>query len=120
MGKITIINKIMNFVKNNADAMDRSLNRMAVDIERLSKDQVPVDKGQLRSSGTHSRIGYLSYKVTYNKVYARFQEYGGDAKRTVRHYTYPGRKSHYLSDPGHIIARQAVNYFLQEARTVKA
>jgi hypothetical protein len=115
---IKIIDNIMKFVKNNAVAMDRGLNRMAIDIERLSKEQVPVDKGQLRSSGNHSRVGIMKYKVTYNKVYARFQEFGGDDSRTVKNYKYPGKKKGFLRDPGRIIAKQAFSYFKQEARTV--
>jgi hypothetical protein len=119
MGKITVIDKLKDFVRENSDAMDRALNAMAIDIERLSKAQVPFKKGQLKASGTHIRMGMLSYKVIYNKIYARFQEFGGDGKRVVKHYSYPGKKAHYLRDPGNEVAKRAVDYFKREVNTIR-
>lgn len=104
------------FIKENANIMDRALNRMAVDIERLSKAQVPLDKGQLRSSGHFTRTGPLSYQVSYNSEYARFQEFGGDHKRTVKKYTTPGTKKFYLRDPGQQISAKAFEYFRNESK----
>jgi len=114
-----IINNLISFAKANEPAMDRALNRMAIDIERLSKEQVPHDKGQLKASGHHIKKGKLNWQVVYNKVYALFQHEGGDAKRKVRHYSKSGKKKFYLKDPGMMIAKRAVNYFRQEAQGVK-
>lgn len=115
---ITIKDYIIKFVLENANAMDRALNRMAVDIERLSKAQVPLRKGQLRASGHFTRVGLLNYNVSYNMEYARFQEFGGDHKRTVRKYTTPGTKKFYLRDPGEEIAGHALEYFKNEAQSI--
>ncbi len=116
---VTIINNIRKFAQENANAMDRALNKMAIDIERLSKEQVPHSKGQLKASGRHEKVGYLKYKVSYNKVYARFQEFGGDGKRVVRKYSLPGKKKFYLRDPGRTIAQRVIDYFKEQARTIR-
>lgn len=109
---------MVSFVKANASAMDRSLARMAVDIERLSKAQVPLDSGQLRASGHFTRKSPLKYQVIYNKIYARFQEFGGDARRTVKKYTTAGTKKFYLRDAGRTITRDALNYVKSEIRNI--
>jgi hypothetical protein len=116
---LIIKDNLMRFVMNNANAMDRAMNRMAVDIERLSKAQVPIKKGPLRASGHFERSGLMKYKVWFNKVYARFQEFGGDGRRTVRRYTTPGTKKGYLKDAGQEISKNATNYLRQEASTVR-
>lgn len=116
---LKIVNNIKKFAKENADAMDRALNKMAIDIERLSKEQVPHNKGQLKASGKHQRIGYLKYAVSYNKVYARFQEFGGDDTRTVRKYSKPGKKKFYLRDPGRQIIQRVIDYFKEQVRTIR-
>lgn len=114
-----VINKLLDFVRKNSGAMDVALNRMAVDVERLSKAQVPLKHGQLRSSGSHVKNGPLSYSVSYNKKYARFQEFGGDDKRVVKNYSKPGTKSFYLRDAGKEIAKNALNYIKQEVQSIR-
>lgn len=118
---VKVVDRMKQFLLANADAMDRALNRMAIDIDRLSKDVVPISKsgGHLHSSGHFRKAGYLSYKVSYNTEYARFQEFGGDATRTVRRYTYPGKKKFYLRDSGDTIASKALTYFKQEANATR-
>lgn len=118
MSRITVIDNLPRFGTLAGQATDRALNRMAVDIERMSKAQVPVKHGQLRSAGHHTKLGYLRYQIYYNMVYARFQEFGGDLKRRVRRYTKPGSKSFFLRDPGNHIAKQAVEYFRRAASEV--
>lgn len=111
---IKITDNIKDFVRNNASAMDRALNRMAIDVERQSKAQVPHDKGQLKASGHFTRLGLLKYKVQYNSEYARFQEFGGDDKRKVLHYSKAGKKKFYLRDAGKTIAARAIDYIKGE------
>ena len=115
---LKIINKLAKFATKNAVVMDRALNRMAVDVERLSKEQVPFLKGHLKASAYHERVGFLNWRVVYNKVYAMYQHEGGDGKRVVRKYSYPGKKKHYLSDPGKIISGRATEYFRREAKNL--
>jgi hypothetical protein len=116
---IKIIDNILKFANQSDQALDRALGRMAIDIERLSKEQVPHDKGQLKASGHHERVGFLNWRVIYNKVYALYQHEGGDGRRVVRHYSKPGKKKFYLKDPGQIIAQRAPKYFEQEISKIK-
>jgi undecaprenyl pyrophosphate synthase len=117
---LKIIDKLQQFAQKNANAMDRALNLMAVDIERLSKEQVPHDKGHLKVSGRHEKKGFLNWQVVYNKVYALYQHEGKrqDGSHVVRRYSKPGKKKHYLKDPGMQISKRAVDYFKREARFV--
>ena len=119
MGNLKIIDNIGKFVIESTNALDRSLNRMAIDIERLSKQQVPHDKGQLKASGSHRKIGPLRYQVVYNKEYAAYQEFGGDGKRIVRNYSKPGKKKFYLRDPGDLISSRALDYIKSESDRIK-
>lgn len=118
MGNVIIIDNLPKYVKENANALDRALNRMSIDIERLSKSQVPLLKGQLRASGYHTRRGIMSYSVGYNKVYAAYQEFGGDGRRTIKHYSKAGTGKGYLKDPGDTISKQAFQYFTSEVRNI--
>lgn len=130
MSKAVLIDNMPKFVSGSLVAMDRAFNRMAIDIERLSKQQVPVGptkkqnknskgSGQLRSSGHHLKVHFMRYIIYYNMEYARFQEFGGDKKRKVRRYTKPGSKKFYLKDPGDLISSRAVQYLLTEIGKVK-
>lgn len=86
----------------NGNALDRILATMAVDIERLSKTQVPQRTGALQSSGHIERLGFCKYRVFYNKVYALRWEY-----ETPKNGFKNGRKSHYLGDPAKSITANA-------------
>ncbi len=117
---LTVIDNIKRFMKNNEDAMDRALNRIAIDVERLSKEKTPLLHGQLRASGHHARIGRLNYIMAFDKVYAAYQEAGGDGKRKIKNYSKAGTGAHYLRDSGDTISQKAVSYFRSEAERVKA
>jgi len=74
-----------------------ALNEMADTLLLLSRFEVPLDKGQLQNSGSKS-IGDDDIEVGYNKVYALYQDEGGDSKRKITNYQ-NGRKSQYLKEP---------------------
>lgn len=119
---VRIVDKLNQFARKSADAMDRSLNRMAVDIERLAKFRVPVSPGggHLKSSGFHRRKGLMKYVVVFDKEYAAYQEFGGDGKgKVVRKYSTPGTGKHYLRDAGKTVAGNAINYIKQEAQSIR-
>jgi hypothetical protein len=118
---LKIIDNIGKFLDQNNKALDRALNRMAIDIERLAKQTVPFDKGQLKASGYHTKVGNLNYRTIFNKEYAAFQEFGmrRDGSHVVRRYSHTGKKAHYLGDAGKTIASRALDYIRQEARSIK-
>lgn len=113
---IVVKNNIKQFRDKAQNAADLVLSAMAVDILRLSKQQVPVDKGHLQSSGIMEHPGKLKYRIVYNKEYARFQHEGGDDNRRVRKYTYPGKKKHYLTDPAKTVKQNQRSYLERLAK----
>lgn len=116
---IKIIDNILKFVEKNAQATDRALNRMSTDIERLSKNRVPVKKGPLKSSGKSIKRGFMDYRVVYNMEYAAFQEFGGDKKRVIKNYTTPGTGAFYLKSSGDKISEKSLDYLKQESARIK-
>ncbi len=116
---IKIIDNILKFAKVSEEATDRALNEMCIDIERLSKQQVPHDKGQLKASGKIVRLGKMKYKVEYRKEYALFQHEGGDKKRKVKHYSKSGKKKHFLLDPANSVKKNALTYLKAEISKIK-
>jgi hypothetical protein len=94
--------------------VDMILSAMVTDVYRLSQQQVPVSAGggHLQSSGITKRSGHLEYQIKYNKEYAAYQHRGmrRDGTHVVRNYTYPGKKSHYLTDPANQIFRNQDSY----------
>lgn len=116
-----IIDKMNKFIEQNARAMDRAVNRMAVDVERSAKARVPVSPhgGHLRASGMHKKKGFMKYVVVFDKEYAGYQEFGQrkDGSHVVRHYSTPGTGKFYLRDSGRNVAKNAIQYFKQEARS---
>lgn len=120
MGKIVIVDNLKKFVQENSVAMDRALNRMAIDIERLSKEKVPLLQGLLRASGYHVRRGVMLYTVGFNKVYAAYQEWGGDGKgKVVRNYSKAGTGKFYLRDSARKIVEGLMRYLKSETDKIK-
>ena len=101
------------FIKKADEKINLVLSAITTDVYRLSQQQVPVSKGggHLQSSG-QIIPGHLKYKIQYNKVYAAYQHRGmrKDGTHVVRNYTYPGKKSHYLTDPADTILRNKESY----------
>lgn len=116
-----VLDNILKFVEQHNHAMDRALNRMAIDIERLSKTRVPVDKGPLKSSGRHRKVGNLHYRTEFNKEYAGYQEFGQrrDGTHRVKNYTTPGTGKFFLKSSGDEVAERAWSYFRQEAKKIR-
>lgn len=123
--KAKIVDNLKKFTKKDREAGDRALERMAVDILRLSKIRVPHgDTGMLESSGRYRKTGVLSYVIEYgqegaSKAYARFQEYGGDGKRVVRNYTKQGSGKEYLGGSAEQIVRNALDYIISEKKGIR-
>lgn len=119
---VRVVDKLQKFARKSGEAMDRSLNRMAVDVERLAKQRVPVSPsgGHLKSSGYHRRKGLMKYMVVFNKEYAAYQEFGGDGKgKVVRRYSTPGTGKFYLRDAGRKVASNAMSYIKSEAGRIR-
>lgn len=114
MGKVTITDNSGRFIDANAQAIDRVLGVAAIDIERLSKMQVPHDTGRLQNTGYHNKLDLMKYRISYNTPYARrweFETPPGGFKQ--------GRKSRYLRDPAELVASQLKDRLKVELRNIK-
>lgn len=122
MAQVKIVNNLPRFAKHLEGVADTLLSAMGVDVIRLSKQQVPVDQGQLSASGLLDKVGHLHYRIKFNKKYAAYQHRGSrrDGSRVVRNYSYPGRKKNYLLDPAKTIWGNRRAYQLRYLQGVKA
>lgn len=124
------VNKTGPFMRNTDAAIDRALGHMAMDVETLAKSKVPVSNtkasgnsrgggGHLQSAIQHRRTGNKKFEVVANKEYARYQEYGGDGKRTVRKYSTPGTGKRYLRDAGEKVSSKMMLYLKGQIKLVR-
>lgn len=92
--------KMPQFKRSLYNVLDDAFREAARDTLIKAKDKAPFNKGGLRGETDISKPGILHYRVSFWKEYARYQEFGGDAKRTVRNYTTAGTGKAYLKTAG--------------------
>lgn len=117
MAKVTVIDRMREFASKNEAAMDAALAEMATDIIRMARPLTPYFQGRLRASARFERVKRLSYKVGYYTEYAAYQEFGQrrDGSHIVRRHTTGGTKTHYLSDSGRQVTKNAPAYVRKHA-----
>ncbi len=97
----TIVNdKLPQFTRSLYNVLDDAMREGARDGLIAAKTRAPFYKGGLRSESEVKRISSLFWRISFWKEYARFQEFGGDGKRTVRNYSHSGTGKHYLKTSG--------------------
>lgn len=116
---VKVTNKLPNFSLSVAQVLDDALRDAARDILVMSRNKAPFAKGGLRAESEIKRVGPLHQRVSYWKEYARFQEFGGDAKRRVRNYTTSGTGKNYLKSSGDQVANTIVRTFKKHAGRAK-
>ena len=119
-GKVIIEDNMNSFVASAHGVMDDAVREGARDILVAAKTKAPLDKGGLRSDTAIKRIGAIIYRVSFFKEYARYQEFGGDANRTVRRYTTPGTGKHYLKSSGDAVADRLRSIFRKHGGRARA
>lgn len=97
---VTIKNKMPTFERSAFDVLDDALKEGARDGLISAKEHAPFDKGGLRGNTDITRQGAHGWRISFWIEYARFQEFGGDSKRSVRNYTTGGTGAHYLKNAG--------------------
>lgn len=101
------------FFSQSDAVIDLALGNMTIDIERIAKQRVPVNKARLLQSGRGQRIGPKNFQVSFNTEYAAYQEAGqrSDGSRIVHNYSKPGTGRHFLRGAGETIGRNGLSYF---------
>ena len=67
--------------------------------------------GRIRSSDSNLELEVV-FGGTPDVPYAAYQEFGGDGRRVVRHYTTPGTQAHYLRDAGLSVGKEGIENYL--------
>lgn len=101
---VTVIDRFPQYRAKSLAASQVSMRRMAADIMRLSKVQVPYDTGRLSKSQELRQNGTNSWTISYRTPYARRWHF---ERARFQH----GRKNRYLSDPTITVGRSATTYF---------
>lgn len=107
------------FASQSRIVLGDALKEGARDILVKAKTKAPFEKGRLRADSEIKRNNALSWRISFWSEYARFQEFGGDAKRRVRNYTTPGTGKKFLKSSGDEVAKVIKMKFKKHARRVR-
>lgn len=116
---VKITNKLPAFSASVRVVMDDAVREGARDTLINAKTKAPLQKGTLRSESNVKKMATALYRVSFFAVYARYQEFGGDANRTIRNYTTPGTGKHYLRDAGNQEQKKLIPIFKKHARRAR-
>lgn len=116
---VKVTNNLPRFSKNLYTVLNDAIGEAARDILITSRNRAPFQKGQLRANSETKQIGILRHRVSYWKVYARYQEFGGDGRRMIRNYSTPGTGKNFLKSSGDEQAKKLVPTLMKHARRAK-
>lgn len=119
MSDVVVIDKMPQFKNSMESVFNDALKEGARDIIIAAKTRAPLDKGQLRADSDVSNPSHLKWRISFWKEYARFQEFGGDATRRVRHYTTSGTGKAYLSTAGNNMRLKLDGIFKKHAQRAR-
>lgn len=97
---VKVDDRLPQFTMKMHNVMNDAIREAARDILITSRNRAPFQKGQLRANSETKQIGILRHRVSYWKVYARYQEFGGDGKRVIRNYSTSGTGRGFLRNSG--------------------
>jgi len=100
MSRPVVINNMPAFTSQSRNVLGDALKDAARDGLINAVKSAPFKKGQLRSDSGITKVNQLKYRISFWKEYARFQEFGGDSKRTVRNYSTASTGAHFLRNAG--------------------
>lgn len=115
-GSVKIVDNLPQFKRSLYSVMDDAIKEAARDTLINAKNKAPFRKGQLRANSDFYAIGNLQQRVSFWMEYARFQEFGGDSKRIIRHYSTSGTGKAYLKTSGDEQAKK-LSYTLRKHAT---
>lgn len=116
---VKVTDKMPSFKRSAYQVLDDALKEGAKDTLINAKKKAPHDKGDLRSETEFKRVGPLHQRVSFWMEYARFQEFGGDSKRTVRKYKHAGVGKGFLKKAGDEQAKIINRTFFKHGKRAK-
>lgn len=120
MSKVTINDRLPQFSRSLENMMESAMRSAGRDILIDAENNAPKKDGYLRANKELNKIAKLHYRISFLAEYARFQEFGGDGKRTVRNYTTAGTGKRYLSRAGSAGAKKLARTLKTYARGARA
>lgn len=117
---IRVVDKMPSFKRSLYSVMDDAVKEAARDTLIVAKSKAPYQKGGLRSATEITSPRPLVKRVSFWEEYARFQEFGGDAKRRVRNYTTSGTGAHFLRNAGDQQSKKLHMTFRKHAARARA
>jgi len=100
MNKVTVEDKMPQFKRSLYSVLDDAVREAGRDTLIKAKGNAPFKDGGLRANSIVDKVVPMRYRVSFWIEYARFQEFGGDSKRTVTRYTTGGTGKHFLKRAG--------------------
>lgn len=102
MSRIVIDDKLPQFKRSLDLVLDDAFRETSRDILIKAKTRAPFLKGGLRADSIAKRLSKLKWRVSFNKEYAGYQEFGQrrDGSHKVRNYSTGGTGAHYLEKSG--------------------
>lgn len=120
MSKATVNSRMPQFKTSAAVVLNQALSEASRDIIINAKNNAPFKTGQLRADSSVSQRKPLSWRVSFDKEYARYQEFGGDSRRTVRKYSTGGTGAHFLKKAGDKQAKKLRPIFKKHGARARA
>lgn len=115
-----IDNRLPQFQLSARKVLGDALKEGAKDTLITARKKAPFKKGHLRSGSDFKQNAPLVERITFWEEYARFQEFGGDGKRTVKRYSTSGTGKGYLKKSGDAQAKKLVLTFAKHGKRARA
>lgn len=117
---LKVVDRLPKFRSSLGVVMNDALREASRDVLVKAKTKAPYQKGQLRSDSQVKMERPLLWKISFFKEYARYQEFGGDGKRTIKNYTTSGTGKRFLSKSGDEVSNKMSRYLIKHAKRARA
>lgn len=120
MSTAVVKDRMPQFKRSLVNVMGDALKEGARDGLIKARTKAPFEKGRLRAESDIKKINDLKWRIAFYIEYARFQEFGGDGKRTVRNYSASGTGKGFLRSAGDEQAKTIARTFKKHAGRARA
>ena len=117
---VKVKDRLPQFRNSLYNVLDDAIGEAARDTLIDAKNKAPYKDGGLRRESDTKQIKKMHHRVSFWAEYARFQEFGGDARRRVRNYTTSGTGKAYLKNAGDKNSKKLVMTLRKHAWRAKA
>ena len=120
MSQAIVKDKLPQFKRSLYNVLDDALTEGSKEIVDELKNTTPFLHGDLMAANRITTPKKLTRRVSMDKEYARFQEFGGDSKRRVRKYSKAGTGPHFLKNAGDKQVKKIARTYKKHAARARA